>query len=98
MNELTAITTVVTWPAAIFGVTYFLHKSGVFTYLVSGRNDRIEKLESFRIKAETNHFHDIEELKQQVFLLRRDFDDLRVAIENRLTRLETKVNGNGYTK
>lgn len=65
----------------------------------SGLEDRLYELEQFKTEAETNHFHDLEGVMGEVKELRRDFDDFRVGMERRLTRLESRVfNGNRIPK
>jgi len=56
---------------------------------------RIKKLEDFKYLAENNHFTELEALQRTVEKMRKEFNDYRLTMENRLTRLETKIlNGN----
>ena len=52
-------------------------------------NLRLEELESFKSVMESNHLHDIEELKDDVKSLKSDMRDVR----ERVVRIETKLNG-----
>ena len=51
---------------------------------------RIEELEAFKLQAENNHFHDIEDLKEDIKEIKRTLID----VDKRVVRLETKL-GNG---
>ena len=106
MTELELIKGFLT-TSPIFGVVWILYKTGVLGALASrlkknGDEGRIGELETFRVEAETNHFHDIEGIKRgQVELwkaidtIRRDLQNHELKEENRMTRLETKIlNGN----
>ena len=58
-----------TGPASIVLVCFFLYKAGILGALTSWvtrqpNNGRIDELEAFRSSAETNHFCDLENLKE----------------------------------
>lgn len=55
-----------------------------------GPEKRLKDLEAFQFSAETNHFHDLENVMQGQVDLRKDFDNFRVMVERRFTVLETK--------
>ena len=95
----------------LLGVAFIMWKSGLLTALakkIEGKqkpngevDDRMSALEAFRLKAETNHFHDltnvmedIKEIKGHMHEIRNEHKDTR----ERLIRVEVKVNGNGYGK
>ena len=57
-----------TGPASIVLVCFFLYKAGMLGALTSWvtrqpNNGRIDDLEAFKVTAETNHFHDLDDLK-----------------------------------
>lgn len=65
---------------------------------------RISELEAFKIETEGNHFHDLEELKADrrdvwdaISLIRKDYNDFRVSISERISRLEARI-FNGHNK
>ena len=102
MTELELIKGFLT-TSPIFGVVWLLYKSGVLGALASrlkknGDEGRIGELETFRVEAETNHFHDIADIKNNMKELWRAANEQRKdigSIRERLVRLETKIfNGN----
>lgn len=50
----------------------------------NGYSARIKELEEFRELAQTNHFNDLDNLI-------RDFNQFRVEMEKRLTKIESKL-------
>lgn len=59
---------------------------------------RLRKLEVFKEGAETNHFHDIEELnadRREVWTAinatRKDLNAFQLSMEGRISRLEAKI-------
>ena len=84
-----------TGSAAIVFVTYFFYKAGILGALTSWitrqpNNIRIDRLEAFRSNAETNHFCDLESLKEW-----------KIATDERMNKLaediafiKGKINGN----
>ena len=54
----------------------------------NGHDQRIQELEEFKTNTETNHFHDIESLRQSVDKLWESFNDYRIETEGRLSKLE----------
>lgn len=102
MENLELIKTIISIssPAAI---TLMLWKSGLLSALASrlkknGGADssaesdkRLLELEEFRLKAETNHFHDLENLHKELTELKEKFGEYQVKMENRLARLEVKI-------
>lgn len=72
-------------------VAYILWRSGVLGALASrlrknGEDNRVTQLEEWKEIAETNHFHDLEELKTDV----RDLKKSVVDIDKRLVAVETR--------
>ena len=89
----------ISWPGAVALVMFLAYKSGLFgalsKKLANGKSSpesdtRIKDLEDFKLEAETNHFHDLNELKSDMKELKNEI----VLIRERLVRLETKLNGN----
>ena len=104
MNIVTAALTT----SPLLGVAFILWKSGVLTALakrISGKTEpseetdaRMSNLESFRYNAESNHFHDLENLKEDMREVKASMNQLYGHITDtreRVIRLEVKVNGNG---
>lgn len=59
---------------------------------------RIKDLEGFKANTKQNHFHDLEELKEDrrdvwnaISAIRKDLSSFQLSMENRLTKLETRV-------
>lgn len=77
---------------------YILWKSGVLGALASrlkknGDDKRVTELESWREVAETNHFHDLEELKVDVRELKKEvkgINDRLIVVETRQVNNRTK--------
>ena len=83
----------ITWPSALFGIVLLLYKSGIFGViskkLANGKSSpesdsRIKDLEDFKVEAETNHFHQINNLE-------KSFIEFRLDMEKRLTKIETHL-------
>ena len=88
----------ISWPGAIALTVFLAYKSGLFNAFSkkfsngksSGESDtRLADLEKFKLDAETNHFHDLSELKDEVKELRTKIEE----INGRLIRVETRLNG-----
>src|SRR3990167_3025935 len=88
----------ISWPGAIALMAFLAYKSGLFgavsKKLANGKSSpesdtRIKDLEDFKVNAETNHFHDLNELKTEVKGLSEKLNE----IDKRLVRVETKLNG-----
>lgn len=86
----------ISYPGAAALLGFLMYKSGLFGALSkrlsngksSGESDdRLGELEKFRIEAETNHFHDLTELKSEVKELSNKINDLT----GRIIRIETKL-------
>src|SRR3990167_6576707 len=82
-------------------VVWILWKSGLLGAFASrlkkngdlAREDkRVTELEAWRFKAETNHFHDLEELKTDVKEMKKDLSE----IDKRLVVVETRQNNNRH--
>ena len=71
------VTIFVLWKVGVIG-----KKNG------NGHGQRIQELEEFKTNTETNHFHDIESLRQSVDKLWESFNDYRIETEGRLSKLE----------
>ena len=54
----------------------------------SAYSQRIQELEEFKVQAEENHFHSLDNLQQSVDKLWEEFNNFRVHVENRITKLE----------
>ena len=90
----------ISWPGAIALMVFLVYKSGIFgsisKKLANGKSSsesdlRIKELEVFKLETETNHFHDLNELKNEVKGLSEKLNE----IDKRLVRVETKIfNGN----
>ncbi len=98
-QEILNLISVISYPGALALVTFLAYKSGIFgaisKKLANGRSSgesdtRLADLEAFKVEAETNHFHDLSELKNEVRELREKIE----IINGRLIRVETKI-GNG---
>ena len=98
-QEILNLISVIGYPGAVALMGFFAYKSGIFgaisKKLANGKSsgesdDRLTELEAFKVEAETNHFHDLTELKNEVKDLSNKVNDLT----GRIIRLETKVNGN----
>lgn len=66
---------------------------------------RLNELELFKVSAENNHWHDLDDLKEDRTLIwnaiqqiRTDFSNYKVSIENRLTRLESAINNRNRSR
>src|SRR3990167_8261181 len=88
----------ISWPGAIALIGFLAYKSGVFgavsKKLANGRSSpesdsRIKELEDFKLDAENNHFHDLNELKNEVKGLSEKLNE----IDKRVVRIETRLNG-----
>lgn len=113
-NNLVSFIQYITWPGAAAFIVWVLkpvwlsiaerinllneHKH---SNMQESIEDRIHELEGFKFAAETNHFHDLEDLKTDrrdvwdaIAEIRRDFKDFQLNIEGRLSRLEAKQNNN----
>jgi len=95
------------WPAAL-GLAFWAMRpiwAALASRIMKRSDDNsITELLEFKMKAETNHFHDIEDLKREADDLkrdarevRRDFENFRTEIAGRLARLEAKIT-NGHQK
>lgn len=78
-------------------VVWILWRSGILGSLASrlkknGEDKRIAHLEEWKEEAETNHFHDLEELKDDVKQIQKDL----VGIDKRLVVVETRQNNNRH--
>lgn len=74
-----------------------------FADLIRGRNGgeiekRIRELEGFKINAKQNHFHDLEELKEDrrdvwnaINAIRKDLNTYQLNMEGRISRLEARI-------
>ena len=95
-QELILLLKTISWPGAIALLFWSLRP--VWVALANkisggrfGDEDRINNLEEFRAMAENNHFHELKDLSVAFEKLRVDFDNYRVAMENRLTKVEARV-------
>ena len=85
-----------TIPAAVVLCFYFLYKGGILDALTSWlkrqpNNNRIDNLENFKETVETNHFHDLDELKERMNKVENRIDKLSEDI----AYIKGKI-GNGY--
>lgn len=93
--ELLELAKPVPWATAIALVSFFLYKSGLLSALAGKilgtgpAEDRVKTLEDFKEEAETNHWHDIERLMNQMEKIQSSVND----IDKRVVRIETKLNG-----
>ena len=65
----------------------------------NNNEERMQGLEQFMKKAETNHFHDLENMKEDMKEVKTNIDRLQnhtIEIRERIIRIEVKVHGNGY--
>ena len=92
-EQLLNLLGVVGWPGSAALMAFFAYKSGIFgaisKKLANGKSspesdERIGELEKFKVEAETNHFHSLNELENS-------FNSFRLDIEKRLTRIETHL-------
>ena len=92
-EQILSLISIISWPGAIALIGFLAYKSGLFGAIskkwANGRSSpesdtRIKELEDFKLEAETNHFHQINELE-------KSFNDFRLDIEKRLTRIETHI-------
>lgn len=93
----------------LLGIVFILWKAGVLEAVAKkirgNANDhaytistsilkRLKNLESFKHLAETNHFHDLDNVMEEIKEMRRDMKTTDVAISNikeRVAIIETKI-------
>jgi len=89
----------ISWPGTIALIGFLAYKSGIFGViskkLANGKSSpesdsRIKELEDFKVDAEENHFHSLNELKNEVKGLNEKLNE----IDKRVVRIETRLNGN----
>ena len=78
-------------------IAFILWKSGVLGALASrlkknGGDERINQLEQWKELAETNHFHDLDELKDEVREISKQIND----IDKRLAVVEARQSNGKY--
>ena len=92
-EQILSLISAISWPGAIALMAFLAYKSGLFgaisKKLANGKSSpesdiRIKDLEDFKLEAETNHFHQINDLE-------KSFNEFRLDIEKRLTRIETHL-------
>jgi|SRR3990167_1765406 len=92
-ETILSLISVISWPGAIALMAFLAYKSGVFgaisKKLANGKSSpesdtRIKDLEDFKLEAESNHFHQINELE-------KNLNDFKLDMEKRLTRIETHL-------
>lgn len=78
--------------------------SGPVAAISTTLEQRLNELEGFKLTAESNHFHDLDELKKDrrdvwaaINAIRRDFNKYQLASERRITRLEASKGREGVT-
>ena len=98
-EQILNLISAISWPGAIALMAFLAYKSGLFgavsKKLANGKSSpesdsRIKELEDFKLDAETNHFHSLIELKNEV----RGLSEKLNEIDKRLVRVETRLNGN----
>ena len=103
-EQILSLISAISWPGAIALIGFLVYKSGLFGVIskkfsgTSGNSGnsssesdkRLLELETFKVEAETNHFHDLNELKSEVKGLSEKLNE----IDKRLVRVETRLNGN----
>ena len=89
-----------TGTASIVLVCFFLYKAGILGALTSWvtrqpNNGRIDDLEAFKITTETNHFHDLDDLKadnkeiwRAVGIMQKDMAKIQADVANINGRLQ----------
>ena len=103
MDEIISILGTVGLPGALLGTAFFLYKAGVFHKLAGrglGSSDesgkRLAELESFKLDAETNHFTDIQEVKDGLKDIYGVVRELTEKVSNqgeRISKIEGRMNG-----
>lgn len=81
-----------TAPTSLAIIVFILWKSGLLGALANrwgsnGTYNRIRELEDFKELAESNHFHDLENARQDIKELRQNLYDLSI----RMTIIETQL-------
>ena len=92
-EQILSLISAISWPGTVALLGFLAYKSGLFGVISKNwTNDksspesdtRIKDLEDFKLEAETNHFHQINDLE-------KSFNEFRLDIEKRLTRIETHL-------
>lgn len=93
-------------PAAVALVFILLYKAGILGAMVSWitktpHNQRIVELEAFKVEAESNHWHDIDDLKadnkevwKAIQMTQRDIAKIQADVANINGRLQNGHNRN----
>ena len=98
-EQILSLISAISWPGAVALIGFLVYKSGLFGVISkkfssgnssSESDKRLLELETFKVEAETNHFHDLNELKSEVKGLSEKLNE----IDKRLVRVETRLNGN----
>ena len=97
MENLLTLASVLSWPGAIAVSIIVLYKGGVVTAIASWikkttPDGRLDNLEAFKFKAETNHFHDLENVMKELTALEDKVERFHAEIYQRIAIVETKVN------